>query len=153
MAKNLDGCKIYPYDCCVIGDCTTGTSGRALYFWGYSRKRINDEAKLVYVSYYEDKANRMPVYSPDELEYLGLRTQKIEEIMQNFSAYFYLNKIDPEGLGYSTNIKKYEKVEERWPDSQWYFIFPHEDEDRERVGKKSNIWKSWSPQIALQDEK
>jgi hypothetical protein len=149
----MEGCLIYPFDCCVIGDCTLGTSGHALYFWGYPRKKRNDEAKLAYVSYYEDKANRMPVYSPDQLEYLGLRTNKIEEIMKNFSAYFYMNKLDPEGLAYSTNIKKYEKVEARWPGAQWYFIFPHEDEDRERVGKKSEIWKSWSPQLAFQDRK
>ncbi len=148
MSKNLDGSLIYPFDCCVIGDCTLGTSGHCLYFWGYGRKKSSDEARLCSASYF-DKSDQ-PTYHDLRLEYLGLRTTKIEEILNNFSAYFYMNKIDPACLAYITNIKKYEKVEARWPGAQWYFIFPHEDLNTQRVTLRSEIWKAWSPQILLE---
>lgn len=143
---------IFPYDCYIMSDCTKGTSGRCLYFWGYSRTINTEPTKLTYIDSQTDEGHFKPgetVYNMFQLDYLGFRSNNVPAIVDKFADHFYSTRIDPENIVYLSNKGPscWLRVDTRWPDGRWYFLFPQYDPDNRRVERRKEVYDSWDPTI------
>ena len=155
------GPNIYPLDCLVLGNVSSVSDPaepdrRALHFWGFSRApdRVSrDNTELCYVSYYEPTdssshgAEDNPIWEDLRLQYLGVRLMEIEKIMAYFYEHFELRKLTPDRLAFTTSGGKYRHVLARWPDSQWYYLFPKGTESIAQEVNRDNVWHNWHPSL------
>ena len=134
---------IYPYDVFLLGDCISDvTHDPVLYFWGFSRDNT------------EDKDLRLQVRGPSgrfynpKLYYLGHRSENVMDIRVHFQEYFTLRGLDPQFIYWqemnSNGSIESHAMTSRWPDSNWYFLFPRGEEDVLVAQKRTDIWNTWT---------
>jgi len=151
---------IYPLDCLVIGVCASALPKDAhrsvLHFWGYRREELLDKSldntELSFVDHYEPTSSSShgatdnPIYHTKKLRYLGLRTVNVDVIMQYFRLHFDLKPMASANMAFSIeNGEGRKPVLARWPDSQWYFLFPIGREGVASRVMRDNIWNAWQP--------
>jgi hypothetical protein len=160
----VPGPDIYPLDCIVLGNTSSITASdgsdkdrRALHFWGYARDRKDiaaDNTKLCFVDHYEPTsssshgATDTPIFCKDKLQYLGLRFNDVGDIMAYFQEHFEMRPMASENTAFTTSGGDYRMVKTRWPDSDWYFLFPLDKEGIANAVVRKNLWHNWAPEAS-----